>query len=164
MAATDNTHARLSGTQRLISEIARWTLLVHAALLAAQPFIAGTMLDGRSSDAQAWHLNIGMTLPTIGFVQIIVTLLAWRLARWPQGAFTGSIAVWVLELAQFFIGYLGMPLAMHIPLGLLLVVAGIGMTYAYGYRTARDAAPVAPGPTLTQTDPQKSREERNHGY
>ncbi len=136
MAATDDTAARPNGTRRLLEALARWVLIVHAALLVAQPFIAGTMLDGRSADAQAWHLNIGMALPTIGFVQIIVTLLAWRLAHWPQGAFTGSIAVWVLELAQFFIGYLGMPLAMHIPLGLLLVVAGVGMAYYYGYRAA----------------------------
>lgn len=164
MAATDNPAGHQRGTQRLLEAIARCVLIVHAALLVAQPFIAGTMLDGRSADAQAWHLNIGMALPTIGFVQIIVTLLAWRLARWPQGAFTGSIAVWVLELAQFFIGYLGMPLAMHIPLGLLLVVTGVGITYAYGYRTARNATAVAPEPTLTQTDLQKSREERNHGH
>lgn len=134
MAATDDPAARQRGTRWLLGAIARWILIVHAALLVAQPFIAGTMLDGRSADAQAWHLNIGMALPTIGFAQIVVTLLAWRLARWPQGAFTGSIAVWVLELAQFFIGYLGMPLAMHIPLGLLLVVVGVGMAYTYGYR------------------------------
>lgn len=148
MAATDDSAARQRGTRRLLGAIARWALIVHAALLVAQPFIAGTMLDGRSADAQTWHLNIGMALPTIGFVQIVVTLLAWRLARWPQGAFTGSIAVWVLELAQFFIGYLGMPLAMHIPLGLLLVVAGVGMAYIYGYR----AVPDAPAATTTPAD------------
>lgn len=141
MAAIDDTATRPPLVLRMRWALARWVLIVHAALLVAQPFIAGTMLDGRSADAQAWHLNIGMALPAIGFVQIIVTLLAWRLARWPQGAFTGSIAVWVLELAQFFIGYLGMPLAMHIPLGLLLVVAGVGMAYYYGYRDA----PAQPG-------------------
>lgn len=152
MAATDDTAARPSGARRLLGTLARWVLIMHAALLVAQPFIAGTMLDGRSADAQAWHLNIGMALPTIGFVQIIVTLLAWRLARWPQGAFTGSIAVWVLELAQFFIGYLGMPLAMHIPLGLLLVVVGVGMAYYYGYR-------VAPAQRVDSAQPARSADE-----
>ncbi len=134
MAATDDPAARPHVSRRLLGAIARWVLIVHAALLVVQPFIAGTMLDGRSADAQAWHLNIGMALPTIGFVQILVTLFAWRLTRWPQGAFTGSIALWILELAQFYTGYLGLPLAMHIPLGLLLVVVGVGMAYTYGYR------------------------------
>ncbi len=151
MAATDDTAARPSRARRLLGALARWVLIVHAALLVAQPFIAGTMLDGRSADAQAWHLNIGMALPAIGFVQIIVTLLAWRLARWPQGAFTGSIAVWVLELAQFFIGYLGMPLAMHIPLGLFVVAAGVGMAYAYGYRAVPRA--LVPASTLADAHP-----------
>ncbi len=149
MAPTNDTAARPSGPQQLLRAIVRWVLIVHAALLVVQPFIAGTMLDGRSAGAQAWHLNIGMALPAIGFLQIVVTLLAWRLARGPQGAFTGSIAVWLLELAQFFIGYLGLPLAMHIPLGLLVVVAGVGMAYYYCYRAVPDAQEPASTPVDT---------------
>lgn len=127
--------AKPSGAARSIAFATRWILIVHAALLVAQPFIAGSLLDGMSPVAQAWHLNIGMFLASFGFVQVIATALAWKVAGWPQNAFAGSIAIWVLEVAQFFIGYLGMSLAMHIPLGVVLVIGGLLMAYLYARRS-----------------------------
>lgn len=156
MAPTNEGTPPPSALRPFVAMLARWLLFVHAALLVAQPFIAGTMLDGRSPDAQAWHLNIGMTLPTIGFVQVLVTLLAWRVSGWPLGAFTSSIAVWLLELAQFFIGYLGMPLAMHVPLGVLLVAAGVGMAYYYGRRPTGGAGAAPVGATTEMIERQAS--------
>ena len=97
MAPINEEEASPSALGPLVAMLARGVLIVHAALLVAQPFIAGTMLDGRSAGAQAWHVNVGMALPTLGFVQIIVTLFAWRVSQWPQGAFTGSIALWLLN-------------------------------------------------------------------
>lgn len=131
MSATDSQPAKAP----LLSTITRWVLIVHAALIIAQPFVAGAMLDGSSPAAHAWHLNIGMFLTTFGFVQVVITAIAWKWAGWPQNAFSGSIAIWFLEIAQFFIGYLGMPLAMHIPLGILLVIASLVMVYLYARRT-----------------------------
>ena len=153
MAPTNEGTTSPPALRPLVAMFARSILIVHAALLVAQPFIAGAMLDGRSADAQAWHLNIGMTLPIIGFVQIIGTLLAWRISRWPQGAFMGSIGVWMLELAQFFIGYQGMPLAMHIPLGVLLVIAGVGMAYYYGRRPVSNEASELASTAVGKADP-----------
>lgn len=133
MSATDPTPSRQ--TTSPLAYVARWVIIVHAALIVAQPFIAGVMLDGASAVAQAWHLNLGMFLVTFGFVQVAATALAWKFSGWPQNAFTGSIAIWVLEIAQFFIGYLGMPLAMHIPLGIGLVLAALLMVYLYARRS-----------------------------
>lgn len=134
-----DTSATLPGPAgRVLSAvIARWVILIHAALLAAQPFLAGALLDAMSPTPQIMHRMVAMTIVSVGFVQIFAARAAWKgRAGWAKSVYTGSIMLWLLELVQFSLGHLSIGLAVHIPLGILSL--GIGLYLAW--RFARTAA------------------------
>lgn len=120
---------------RVTAAIARWTLIVHVGLLAAQPFLAGAMLDAMSATAQTLHRDVAMALVSVGLVQVIITLIAWRgAAGWPRDAFWASLAMWIIELVQFALGHLSLSMAVHIPLGIALLGLGLYLVYTYARR------------------------------
>lgn len=131
-AGTESERADTVRRSPVASAIARWILIVHVALLAAQPILAGAMLDAMSPEPQTMHRMVAMTVLGLGFVQIFVMLWVWKgAAGWPRVAFTGSIVLWALEVAQFTLGHLSLGMSVHIPLGIL--VLGIGLYLAFKF-------------------------------
>lgn len=137
----DERSAALLTREPLIAVLTRWTLIVHAALLAAQPFLAGAMLDAMSPTPQLAHKYVAMALVAVAIVQVLLTLATWKgRAGWPKAAFTTSAALAVAELAQFTLGHMNLSMAMHIPLGILVLALGVYIAVRYG------RAPQAPSP------------------
>lgn len=133
--ATDSDPIYQESSGAVTAVIARWTLIVHVALLAAQPFLAGAMLDAMSADAQLWHRNVAMSLVTVGLVQVFATLAAWKgAAAWPRDAFWASLAMWVIELVQFSLGHLSISMAVHVPLGIALLGIALYLAFTYARR------------------------------
>lgn len=117
---------RPPGGAPVLSATTRSVLIVHAALLAAQPFLAGAMLDAMSAMPQTMHNMVAMTIVAVGLVQIGLTWWAWKgKASWPREALVGSLMLWGLELGQFTLGHLTMAMAMHIPLGITVLALGV---------------------------------------
>lgn len=124
------------GPGRITAALTRWTLIVHAALIAAQPFLAGAMLDAMSANAQLWHRNTAMAIVTVGLVQLVLTLVAWRgKAHWPADAFWVSLAMWILELLQYTLGHQFISMSLHIPLGAALLVVSVFLALRYARRS-----------------------------
>lgn len=135
MVSTES-HATRSARGRGTAAATRWTLILHLALLAAQPFLAGAMLDAMSPGAQTMHRDVAMALVVVGFLQSILTLVAWKgAAAWPRDAFWASLSMWIIELVQFTLGHLSMSMAVHIPLGIALFGLGGYLVFAYARRS-----------------------------
>ncbi|MEV8374669.1 hypothetical protein AB0P21_18150 [Kribbella sp. NPDC056861] len=104
----------------------RITLLLHAALVVAQPILAGYFLSGEV-DAMAWHGPIGSSLFLIATLQLVAALLY----RWPgRGRLWPALVTLVLivaELTQVTFGY-AQNFAVHIPLGTTIVITVVWMT------------------------------------
>lgn len=121
--------------------ITRWVLILHAALLAAQPFLAGAMLDAMSPDPQTMHRMVAMTVVTVGLVQIVMAIVVWKgRAAWPRDLLNLSLILWVLELGQFSLGHLSLGMAVHIPLGILVLAIGVFLVFRYARRAPAPAA------------------------
>ncbi|MFK4086767.1 hypothetical protein ACI2LF_21850 [Kribbella sp. NPDC020789] len=103
----------------------RIVLLLHTALVCAQPILAGYFLSG-DADAMAVHGPIGSSVWLIGALQLIAASIY---------GFTGgriqpllwSLALVVAELVQLIFGYL-QNFAVHVPLGTAIVAVVIWMT------------------------------------
>ncbi|MFC5338821.1 hypothetical protein [Leucobacter denitrificans] len=116
----------------VVAAVTRWFLIVHAALLIAQPILAGAMLDAMSPAPQQMHRMVAMTLTGVGLVQILMTWWAWKgKSQWPKAAFTGSIALSALELGQFTLGHLSLGMSVHLPLGVLVLVIGVYLAFKH---------------------------------
>lgn len=119
----------------MLSRLTRWVFIAHAALLAAQPFLAGAMLDAMSPEPQNMHRMVAMGIVAVALVQLLLALVLWKgKAGWPKAAFTGSAGLCALELVQFTIGHLSLAMSMHIPLGIATLALGIYLAVRYGLR------------------------------
>lgn len=98
---------------------------MHAALVVAQPFLAGMFLSGLV-DAIQVHGIIGSTLPALGLLQIIAAVLLWRPGRGPLWPLQISSVLFFAEGFQVLMGYTG-ALAMHLPLGVAIVASTVAM-------------------------------------
>lgn len=142
----------MTATKRgvVAATITRWVLIVHAALLAAQPFLAGAMLDAMSPDPQTMHRMVAMTVVTVGLIQIVMALIVWKgAAGWSRDLLNMSLILWVLELGQFSLGHLSVAMSVHIPLGIAILALGLFLAFRYARRTpvpAAAASPSAPTP------------------
>lgn len=107
----------------------RVTAALHAVLALAQPILAGTYLDG-SSVAIRVHESAGSTLPLIALAALVAAVLFRRGGgkTWPAIA-AGSLMV--AGVLQIVIGY-NRNLAIHVPLGVAIVVASILFAHGTG--------------------------------
>ena len=129
---------RPGGANTVLSTLTRWVLVLHAALLAAQPFLAGAMLDAMSPEPQTMHRMVAMTVVTVGLAQVLLTLAAWKgRSAWPQRAFLGSLVLWIAELVQFTLGHLSLAMSVHVPLGIASLAGGVYLAVRYGRARAR---------------------------
>jgi hypothetical protein len=101
-------------------------LVLHAALVVLQPIAAGIYLSGEV-DAMNLHSPIGSTLWMITMLQFVVAALYWRPGGgrlWPAIA---TAVVFFAEFTQMTLGH-SRTLAVHVPLGVAIVVAVVLMT------------------------------------
>lgn len=114
----------------------RMTLLVHAALIAAQPIAAGYFLSGNVDAMNDVHATIGGSVWMVALLQSVVAAcytLAGRGRIWP--AILSPLLV-VAEFVQLTFGYL-QNFAVHVPLGTAIVGTVLWMTVWSFRSTAR---------------------------
>ncbi|WP_329003256.1 hypothetical protein OHA18_08325 [Kribbella sp. NBC_00709] len=121
---------------RLSLLLLRITLVVHAALVIAQPIAAGYFLAGNVDAMTDIHATIGGSIWMVAFIQTVVAAcytLAGRGRIWPAVV---SAALVVAEFVQLTFGYL-QNFAVHVPLGTAIVTAVVWMTVWSFRSTAR---------------------------
>ena len=119
---------------RISLQALRVVLVLHAALVTAQPILAGYFLSG-NVDAMNIHGPIGSSLWMIAIIQLVVTTTYWigggRI--WPTPL---TALLVVAEFAQLTFGY-QQNFALHVPLGTAIVITVIWMTVWSFRSTAR---------------------------
>lgn len=103
----------------------RVVLWAHALLVVVQPVAAGAMLQA-STVGRAVHGGVAGVLLLVAMVQIPVAVLAWRPGRWPPWPAAVSVLLFAVETTQHTLGFAG-ELAIHVPLGIAIVVTVVGM-------------------------------------
>ncbi|BCJ26716.1 hypothetical protein AB0I55_30275 [Actinocatenispora sera] len=120
--------------------VMRSVVSAHAAVILAQPVFAGVYLSG-DFDALGWHATGANIVTSLGYVQLVVAVVAWVRLRRP-GLFLGTLGLVAAETVQYVAGMDG-ALWLHLPLGVLTITGLIGQFVAVWLRplprTARDA-------------------------
>jgi hypothetical protein len=100
---------------------------VHVVVIAGQPVFAGVYLSG-DYDSLRLHTIGADVVSFLAYLQVVVTLVVWvRLRRaWP---FLATAALVAAETVQYFAGLDG-ALWLHLPLGVVTVVALVGFVVA----------------------------------
>ncbi|WP_433162132.1 hypothetical protein [Kribbella sp. CA-247076] len=104
----------------------RITLLLHAALVVAQPILAGYFLSGEV-DAMNVHSPIGSTLWMLAMIQFVVAVLYWMPGGGRSWPLLLTAVLFVAEFVQLTFGHL-QNFAVHVPLGTAIVVTVVWMT------------------------------------
>jgi hypothetical protein len=110
---------------------------VHVALILVQAVFAGRFLAGDDAGLRLHEGNAELIV-TVGLVQLVVALLAWRPGRGPGWPALASLALLVAEVTQMGFGYEGR-LAVHVPLG----VAIFGLAVAVALASWRQPRPAS---------------------
>lgn len=125
-----------------------WTLriasVIQAALLAAQPVLAGRFLDG-DYPSLSTHGNVGLGLMGVAWLVVVAAVLAWRPGRLPGWPAAVAAALALLLPMQLGMGHARF-LAVHLVLGVGLVAAGVvlaGWAWRPG-RARRSYRPATP--------------------
>jgi hypothetical protein len=117
----------------------RVLLVPYAALLVAQPVLAGRFLEG-SFEALKPHGDIGGGLIPLTWMVLIAAVLTWRPGRLGAFPLVASGLLSVLMIVQVTAGY-SRALGVHLPLGVAIVATGIAMLgWAWSPRRKRGAA------------------------
>ena len=97
----------------------RWAffavVLVHTAVVGAQPVLAGSYFAG-DVDAIAAHGRTGSVLPLLSVLQLVAAVLLVRPGRGPWWPVPVTVALFLAEGFQVGVGY-SRTLAVHVPLG-----------------------------------------------
>jgi hypothetical protein len=117
-------------------QVLRIILVLHAALVIAQPIAAGYFLSGNVDAMTGIHSPIGGSVWMVAMIQTVVAAiycLAGRGRVWP---FVLSAVLIVAEFTQLIFGYL-QNFAVHVPLGTAIVVTVVWMAVWSFRPTAR---------------------------
>lgn len=109
--------------QRGFRIVFAWTAAIHGLLVIAQPFTAGISLDF-GAPALNWHGTTANTIVSLGAIQVILAILAWRPGRMPWTVPVLATTLFAGELWQLAAGY-GAEFTVHIPLGVGLVAGSV---------------------------------------
>lgn len=96
----------------------------HALLLAAQPVLAGSMLDGVDGAVDVHAGMVGGTVLLLAMLLVPLTVLLWRPVRGPLWPVAAALGFTVLETLQVAAGQAG-TMTVHLALGMSLLLAGI---------------------------------------
>ncbi|WP_242903319.1 hypothetical protein [Actinomadura terrae] len=122
------------GRTRPVEWVMRAVVSAHAFLIFGQPVFAGVYLSG-DFDGLRWHAAGANVVTSVGYVQVVVGIVVWvRLRRAWQ--FLATLALVAAETVQYFAG-LGGALWLHIPLGVITIVALVVMFIAVWWRPVR---------------------------
>jgi hypothetical protein len=113
----------------------RLALLPHAALIVAQPILAGYFLAG-NVDAMNIHGPIGSSVWLLALIQLVAAAFYWLGGGgriWPTVV---TAALFVAEFVQLVFGY-QQNFAVHIPLGTAIVITVVWMAVWSFRPTAR---------------------------
>ncbi|MDR3083433.1 MAG: hypothetical protein LBV60_21365 [Streptomyces sp.] len=97
----------------------------EAALALGQAVLAGSFLSGHYKALSLHELNAGFT-GGIVLLQVVAAVLLWRPGRGPGWPALVSTALLIVEGVQMEFGY-SRTLAVHVPLGVLIVAATLLM-------------------------------------
>ena len=111
----------------------RVTAAVHALAICLQPVFAGVYLNGSPSGLRL-HEPIGLALAFLGLAQLLLATIWWR-AGGDRIAPAASLLIMAGEVVQIAMGY-GRQLAIHVPLGIALVVVSVAFALRVGRRQA----------------------------
>ena len=121
-----------------VRRLIRTAVTAEAAALAGQALLAGQFING-NYPALAWHQVNGVVSVALGAVLLAAVTLGWWLADgpgWVPLVCGGLVAAEVVQLAAGF----SRALALHVPLGVAIVVAGM-LLLTWAWRTP----PATPG-------------------
>lgn len=99
----------------------RITTTACAILTFAQAALAGSFLSGHYG-ALTTHELTGLILAGGGWLLPVTAIVVWRPGRWTVWPLLAAIVAYAAILVQLILGFTR-TLAVHIPLGVLLVVA-----------------------------------------
>lgn len=97
----------------------RVVAVLHALSFLVQPILAGLFLSGQDT-AVDMHATNATVLVALCLTMTVLAVLAWRRGLVPRAAFTISLALLVVEIAQMGVGYSHI-MWLHIPLGVLMM-------------------------------------------
>ncbi|MCP2342393.1 hypothetical protein [Actinomadura rupiterrae] len=123
---------------------AGWTLRAvvsaHVVAIAGQPVFAGVYLSGAYSGLRLHEMGANI-VTSLGYVQLVVAAVVWarRKLAWP---FAGTVALVAAETVQYFAGMAG-ALWLHLPLGVMTIVALVVQFIAVWFRPLARRAPEA---------------------
>ena len=104
-------HRRLRATRWAFFAV----VLVHTAVVGAQPVLAGSYFAG-DVDAITVHGRTGGVLPLLSVLQLVAAVLLVRPGRGPWWPVPLTLALFLAEGVQVGAGY-SRTLAVHVPLG-----------------------------------------------
>lgn len=130
----------MTGPRRTRS-LLRIVVLIHTVAVVLQPFLAGAYLDG-SSGAMAGHEPLGLATAFVAIGQLVAAVLYWRPGRGGTGPMAFALVLLAADGFQVAMGYTR-ALAVHIPLGVAIVVLSVG----FAIRVLRREPAAAPRPT-----------------
>jgi hypothetical protein len=112
----------------------RATVTIEAVLAIAQPIFIGAFLQGHY-DALTWHKTNATLVAAAAFAMAVAAVLHWRPGRGPGWVVWACVAVVAAIVVQIVLGY-SRTLAIHIPLGVLVVTASV-LLLVWSWRPAR---------------------------
>jgi hypothetical protein len=101
----------------------RAAVTVEAVLAVAQPIFIGAFLQG-NYDALAWHKANATFVGVAAFAMVVAAVLRWRPGRGPGWVPLACVVIAAAIVVQIVFGY-SRTLAIHIPLGVLVVTASV---------------------------------------
>lgn len=105
-----------------------WLAVAQSVLMCLQPVMAGWSLDGDGPALTMHRLN-GSAALGVTTILLALTILAWRPGRAPGWIPVAVAALFLAENVQHIIGYTDV-LAVHLPLGVGLVVGSLALASA----------------------------------
>lgn len=103
----------------------RLALTAHAAVAVAQPLLIGGYLDGRYGWLAAHSLN-GSLLPALLLLTGVLALVHALAGRGPAWPVVAVAVLFLVEGLQIAMGYARV-LAVHVPLGVLVVATAVAL-------------------------------------
>ncbi|WP_329519110.1 hypothetical protein [Spirillospora sp. NBC_01491] len=132
---------------RLAGRVLRAVVSAHLVAIFGQPVFAGVFLSG-DYDGLRWHLAGANITTSVGYLQLIAAIVVWVRLRqvWP---FLATSAVVAAETVQYFAGMEG-ALWLHLPLGVITIVALVVVFIAVWRRPLRPRPPRERAQTVTE--------------
>lgn len=136
MTVTNADIANLSRMGTIMQRSFGVLAIIHAALVIAQPILAGMSLEGNNSALDLHYAN-GMLIMMVACIQTMAALLWWKFGGGPSRAITVSLVLLIAEVIQFLLGDSG-SFAIHLPLGIFVLFGALGACgMAFGDRSSR---------------------------